>query len=210
MGNKVLVSFLVVAIFNLLVGCYSSELVTPLEYNKIKEEDKPDDIRVITKDFEEYHFSDSNYYIENDTLYGKVSVKELSFEGKCALNEIESIQVEYFSQKYHSLVTVLQYQKMEAERGKPDEIYLTKTDFTKYHFMKPDYHIENDTLYGKGKLILDREELLNKKIALSNIESIVDESINLQNTVVLSGGLLLTLAVIFVVVAIVVFVNWEL
>jgi hypothetical protein len=210
MGNKVLVSFLVVAIFNLLVGCYSSELVTPLEYNKIKEEDKPDDIRVITKDFEEYHFSDSNYYIENDTLYGKVSVKELSFEGKCALNEIESIQVEYFSQKYHSLVTVLQYQKMEAERGKPDEIYLTKTDFTKYHLMKTDYHIENDTLYGKGKLILDREELLNKKIALSNIESIVDESINLQNTVVLSGGLLLTLAVIFVVVAIVVFVNWEL
>ena len=71
MYKKVFISFLLVAIFNLLVGCYSSKLVTVPEYNQIEEEDKPNAISVITKDGQEYHFSNSNFYVMGDTLYEK-------------------------------------------------------------------------------------------------------------------------------------------
>jgi len=206
MYKKLISSILVVALLNLL-GCYSADLVTVTEYNQIEEEDKPDNIRVKTKDSQEYHFAESNFYIENDTLYGKVSVKELSFEGKFAFGEIESIQLEYFDQNYPT--TISQYQKIEAESGKPDDIYLTKYDSTSYYFVKPNYYIENDTLYGKGKLILNHKaEQLNRKIPLSDIESIEFESINSSDTLLLSGGLLLALAAIFVVVFAVVIINW--
>ena len=98
MHKKILISFLLVAIFNLLVGCYSSELITTPEYNQIEEKDKPDDIRLTTKDSQEYHFSKSNVYIENDTLYGKGEIifgdNEKSFDGKFALSDIVSIEFE--------------------------------------------------------------------------------------------------------------------
>ncbi len=96
MYKKLISSVLVVALLNLL-GCYSSDLVTAPEYNQIEEEDKPDEIRVITKDSQEYHFSESNFYVENDTLYGKVMEGELSFGKKIALSDIESIQFEYLN-----------------------------------------------------------------------------------------------------------------
>ena len=175
MHRKIFISFLLVAIFNFLVGCYSFQSVTVPEYQKIEEEDKPDEIKVTAKDFKEYHFSNSNFYVHNDTLYGKEKFlrKGLPFEGKFAFWEIESIQLEDFSQKDPTPMSVSQYQKIEAESGKPDEIYLTKYDSTRYHFMKDDFYIENDTLFGKGKFLSgEREELLDKKIAISDIESI--------------------------------------
>ncbi len=203
MYRKIFISFLLIALINFLVGCYSSELVTAGEYEQVEEEDKPDDIRVITKDSQEYHFSDSNFYVENDTLYGKVSVKELSFEGKFALWEIESIKLKVDRQHYSAIITVpvSEYQNIEAESGKPDEIYLTKDDSTRYHFMKNDYYIENDTLYGKGKL-MDGEELLEGKIALSDIESIQFEYLNGETTALLILGIA---AIPFVVV----FAYWS-
>ena len=96
MYKKVFVSFLVLALTNFLVGCYSSELVNVAEYRQVEEEGKPDEIFVETKDSQRYHFLNTGYYVENDTLYGKgakvVDGIEQAFEGKLALSDIESIQ----------------------------------------------------------------------------------------------------------------------
>jgi len=100
MNKKLISSILVVALLNLL-GCYSSELVNATEYKQIEEEGKPNEIYVITKDSQEYHFSESNFYVENDTLYGKgkllLSDGEELFDGKIAFSEIESIKFEYLN-----------------------------------------------------------------------------------------------------------------
>jgi len=210
MYRKFFISFLLLALINLLAGCYSSETITVPEYNQIKEEDKPDEIRVITKDTQQYHFYDSGYYIHNDTLYGKVSVKELYFEGKFAFWEIESIQFENFDWYKPSLISVTELKKIEVETGKPDEIYLTKLDSTRYHFMKDDYYIENDTLYGKGKLIIEKGAQLDRSIALSNIQSIEVESINWLTTGLLSLGIVVVTFVVIVAIAYALgaFDNW--
>ncbi len=200
MHKKLISSLLVVALLN-LVGCYSFQSVTVPEYKQVEEEEgKPNEIYVKSKDSQEYHFSDWNFYIENDTLYATeilfLSEEELPFEGKFAFGEIESIQLEYFDQKYPTMIS--QYQKIEAERGKTDEIYLTKTDDTKYHFMKTDYYIENDTLYGKGKLLLgDREQQLDRKIALADIESFQVDQINIITTAGLVIGILIIIGGLF-------------
>ena len=98
MYKKVFISFLVLALTNFLVGCYSSELVNVAEYRQVEEEGKPDEIFVETKDSQRYHFLNTGYYIENDTLYGKGAIVvdgiEQAFEGKFALSDIESIQFE--------------------------------------------------------------------------------------------------------------------
>jgi hypothetical protein len=207
MYKKLISSILVVALLNLM-GCYSSELVNVTEYKQVEEEDKPDDIRVITKDSQEYHFSDSNFLIDSDTLYWKdilhLSKEELPFEGKFALGEIKSIQLKEVSQNYSTLIsmTVSKYQKIEAESGKPDEIYVISSDSTRYHFMKNDYYIEKDTLYGKGKLLFAaREELVGRKIAISDIESIEFESFNWLTTSLLILGIAVTAFVAFVFLA---------
>jgi len=203
MSKKLISSILVVALMNLL-GCYSSELVTAAEYKQVEEKDgKPNEIYVKTKDYQGYHFSESNFYIDSDTLYGKVMVRGMSFEGKFAFWEIESIQLEDFGQKHPSLMTVSQYQKIEVESGKPDEIYLTKNDSTRYHFMKNDYYIKNDILYGKGKLIIDREQQLDRKIALLNIESIQFEYFNgAASTLLVLGFLVIPIVVVLAIVKI--------
>jgi len=208
MRNKIFISFLLVAIFNLLVGCYSSELITASTYNQIEEKDKPDDIRITTKDPQEYHFLKSNIYIKNDTLYGKGEMifgdNEKPFEGKFALTEIKSIQFESFeSYPIPPKLSVSDFQKIKKESGDPDKIYITKTDFTYYQFIKPNYYIENDTLYGKGKSILNyKKKQFEGKIALSNIESIEVENFNMGNTIILVLGIVaISLVVLVAIVA---------
>ena len=194
MYKKLISCILVVALLNLL-GCYSSELINVTEYNQIEEkEDKPNEIYVKTKDYREYHFSDSNFYIENDTLYGRAILLPgedgMPFEGKFAFSEIKTIQAENYG-----YMTALAFQKIKAESGKPDEIYLTKYDNTRYHFMKNHYYMINDTLFGNGKIIidreqqLDREKQLDRKIALSDIESIQFEDVDGVKTTVLVIGI---------------------
>ena len=203
MYKKIFISFLLVAIFNLLVGCYSTELFTVPEYHQIEEEDgKQDEIYVTTKDGQEYYFAESNFFFENDTLYGMASVKELPFEGKIAFGEIESIELEVLSQDLTYLHSVSQYQKIVAEDGKPDEIYLTKNDDKRYYFLKTDYYTENDTLYGKGKMLVDTEELINKIIALSDIESIQYEYLNVFTTTALVLGVVVFTLIIAAVVGV--------
>jgi hypothetical protein len=197
MRNKIFSSFLLLAFLNFIAGCYSFQPVTVNEYKQIEEEDgKQNEINVITKDSKKYYFSYSNYYIENDTLYGKESVTELPFEGRFAFSEIKSIQVESV------FYTVSQYQRIEEESGKPYVIYLTKTDFTIYQLMENDYYIKNDILYGKGKLILDEEELINRNIALSDIESIEIKFISLLKRI--SWGI-----VFFIIIPLtLIYVTW--
>jgi hypothetical protein len=186
MYKKVIISFLLLAFINFIAGCYSLQPVTVNEYKQLEEDDdKQDEIYVTTKDGDEYYFAESNFYFENDTLYGKASFKELPFEGKIAFVEIESIQLDFVGENITSLHSVSQYQKIVDEDGKPDEIYLTKNDDKRYHLLKTDYYTENDTLYGKGKMLVDREELITKIIALSDIESIQYEYLNLLTTTAL-------------------------
>ena len=91
MNKKVIASILVVALLNLL-GCYSSELIKGPEL-----EQTTDDIQVKTKDGKEYQFSESNFYVVDDTLYGKVGDSEQLLDRKIALSNIESIEVESFN-----------------------------------------------------------------------------------------------------------------
>jgi len=192
--KKLISSVLIFTLLNLF-GCYSFEAFSVPEYKQVEEEEsKPDEIYVTTKDSQEYHFLYSDYDIVNDTLYGKtemiVTDMEKPFEGKFALSEIKYIQF-LASNGSYSIVSVSEYLKIEAESGKPDEIDITKYDYTRYHFMKDDYSIENDTLYGKGKLLSgDRAIPINKKIALSDIESFQLERFNWLYTSLLLAGIL--------------------
>jgi len=204
MYQKGFISFLLIAFINFMAGCYSFDSVTVPEYNQIEEQYKPDEMLVITKDGQAYHFAESNFYIENDTLYGKAIVRELSFEGKFAFGEIKSIQLEDFGSIYSTLMMISQYQEIEAESGKPDEIYLTKIDSTKYHFMKNDYYVENDTLYGKGKLLL----ILDRNIALSDIESIQYEHLNVLTSSLLCLGLTPIILFLSLVIAMAAHGKW--
>ena len=70
--KKIIISLLITTLFNFLVGCSGSETVTFREYKKIEQlRGQPDKIYVRTSDSKLYLFSHSNYYIRNDTLFGK-------------------------------------------------------------------------------------------------------------------------------------------
>ena len=102
MNKKLISSVLIIALLN-LVGCYSLQFVTVPEYKQIeKNEGKPDEIFVMTIYGQEYYFTDANFYIENDSLYGKgilfTSEEDLPFEGKIALKRIESFKMELYDQ----------------------------------------------------------------------------------------------------------------
>ena len=103
---------------------------------------------------------------------------------------------------FHS-VSVSEYKQVEEEEGKPIEIYVkTKTNLW-YHFTNSNFYIENDTLYGKGELLLsDEEGMINTKIALSDIESMGVEGTNWTLTSWLG------LFFIGIVIGFVVIVGW--
>ena len=63
--------------------------------------------------------------------------------------------------------------------------------------MKDNYYIENDTLYGKEKRLLsDREQKLERNIALSKIKSIEIETFNWITTSLLVGIIALPIVLI--------------
>ena len=109
MYRKIFISFLLLALINFLAGCYSAESITVSEYKQVEKEDKPDEIYVKTKDSEEYHFSESNFYIENDTLYGKGKLildKEQPLDRKIAISNIAWIEVDSINWLTTSLFTL--------------------------------------------------------------------------------------------------------
>jgi hypothetical protein len=74
------------------------------------------------------------------------------------------------------VVTVQEFRQIE-KGDKPDEIHITTKDSIEYHFVKPDYYVKNDTLFGEKKIVLnDKESVVTKKIALADIEYIQIET----------------------------------
>jgi hypothetical protein len=68
--------------------------------------------------------------------------------------------------------------------------------------MKTDYYIENDTLYGKGKLLIgDREQLLDRKIALSDIVYFELDELDGMKTALLVVGILIVIGGLFVLIS---------
>ena len=94
---------------------------------------------------------------------------------------------------FHS-VSISEYKQVEEEEGKPIEIYVKTKANQWYHFTNSNFYIENDTLYGKGELLLnDEEEIINTKIALSDIESMGVEGTNWITSSYLGIGIFFTL-----------------
>ncbi len=89
--KKIIISLLITTLFNFFVGCSGSETVTFREYKKIEQlRGQPPKIYVRASDSYDYIFSHSNYYIQNDTLFGKGnSGKEI------VLTNIKFIQYNY-------------------------------------------------------------------------------------------------------------------
>ena len=170
------VGFLIVTTFNFLIGCYSTEVVNVSQYNSKDKEDKPNTIQVLTQDGQRYSFSDAKFYIVDDTLYGEkvvvINDKWVSFTGKISFNEIKEIEF-YNENNWYYQLSISEYEQIEKEGKKPDEIFLMAADSLKFYFLKDDYYLEYDTLYGRGKLLSEAKgEVFKKNIALSNIELI--------------------------------------
>jgi len=90
MRSKFIVFTLCLSIY-IFIGCSGWETVTLSEYEKVEQlRGQPPKIYVRTSDSYVYIFSHSNYYIQNDTLFGKgKSGKEF------VLTNIKSIQYNY-------------------------------------------------------------------------------------------------------------------
>jgi len=96
MRKKYIVSVLIPALLVQLCGCYSMKEISKDEMTGLKE---GGDLVVYTKDSTIYSFEESNYYISNDTLYGKGYVKfsedsdfKVAIENSIALTNIEKVQ----------------------------------------------------------------------------------------------------------------------
>jgi hypothetical protein len=95
MSNKLISCILVVAFLNLL-GCASIQSFTVSEYKRFeKKDDKPDEINVITKDGQEYLFTEPITTFKRDTLHVNgilLTYSEQRVDRKFALSNIESVQ----------------------------------------------------------------------------------------------------------------------
>jgi len=72
MYKKLKLVFLIGVAINFLVGCSGRETISFREYKKVEQlRGQPPKIYVLSSDSYAYIFSHSNYYIQNDTLFGK-------------------------------------------------------------------------------------------------------------------------------------------
>jgi len=97
--KDIITCILILAIINLITGCYSFRSATLSEYKQFeKEEGKPKEIYVKTKDNLWYHFTNFNYRIESDTLYGWGKILLEDWEEPSSINipisNIESLGIE--------------------------------------------------------------------------------------------------------------------
>jgi hypothetical protein len=96
MQKKFIVFLLIPALLTQLYGCYSTQDISKNEVAGLKD---GGDLIVYTKDSTIYSFEASNYYISNDTLYGKGYVKfneesdfKVPIEKSISLTNIDSAQ----------------------------------------------------------------------------------------------------------------------
>ena len=101
MCKKILISLLLVTLFNLFVSCTSYEVVTPAEFKEIEKDEKPDKLNIKTNDNHAFDLSNSNYDIKNDSLFWQEQItideKWIPYEGKITFDEIK--EVEYYDDK---------------------------------------------------------------------------------------------------------------
>ena len=87
-------------------------------------------------------------------------------------------------------------------KEKADEILITTKDSQKYKFSNQNFYVENDTIYGKGKLLLEEgDKPVETKIALSDIVFLETESFDLGNTCLWSGGIFFGIVIIAGIIA---------
>ncbi|NWG27030.1 MAG: hypothetical protein HXY48_00700 [Ignavibacteriaceae bacterium] len=98
MKKNIVVSLLILALINNLVGCYSLKEVTKEEFISI--EGNPG-IGVTTNKQEEYFFENDRYTIPNDSIYGMGSLilengakVKLNSETKISLEDVEKFKIE--------------------------------------------------------------------------------------------------------------------
>lgn len=165
---------LIVGIVIQLIGCSSSKVATVTQLNQ--KEIKPSSIQVVTADCWEYRFTDTNYYFNNDTLYGTgldIGENWIPFKGKIALSEIEEIEFYSFKDNWTYNLTITEFAQFEKDEEKPSAITVFKYDSTKFLFMKNNYSIEADTLYAAGQYLKSKtDEQADIIIAISNIASV--------------------------------------
>jgi hypothetical protein len=82
------------------------------------------------------------------------------------------------------------------------DIYVNTTDDNQYFFQSGNYLFEADSLLGNGKKILPtKEENFKGKIALTDILTVEQETVDTGNTILLVLGILVTGALIYVALA---------
>lgn len=188
MCKKLLISFLLIALFNLFVSCTSYDIVAPAEFKEIEKDGRPNELIIKTNDNQVFSLSNSNYDIRNDSLFWqeKISIDEkwIPFEGQIALDEIK--EVEYYNDKndWTYTLSISEYKKIEGENGKPVELFVMKNDSTKYYFKRDNYFLDKDALTGKGKLLLyESEKIVTKAISLSDVASLEFEYVSPLNRI---------------------------
>ena len=189
MCKKIFIVFLLLSLINLFVGCATSKAVPVAELNsKTVENEHPDYITLIPRDAysKVYHFSYADFYTDNDTLYGRITAEELYFDGKFVSSQILSIHLKDTRSLVTIPLTFEQMKEIDKEKSRSYEILVTTNNAIKYRFMKPDYYIESDTIYAKGKMAI-----YGIKIAHSDILSIQFENTNLGSSLLLGFGVTL-------------------
>jgi hypothetical protein len=98
MKKKIIIYFLIIAFLNYL-GCTSLNIASKEEVKqKLENGTYYQELYLITKDNNRYHFGKRGYHIKNDTLYAKglkVNMNgEVPFEGKIRLEDISYFEVE--------------------------------------------------------------------------------------------------------------------
>ncbi len=97
--NKLLIiDGLIIALIN-FTGCYSFNSINVSEYDQFKKDQgTPQEIYVKTKNNLWYHFTNYDFYVKNDTLYGNGRILSEGWHNtqncKIAIDEIESLGVE--------------------------------------------------------------------------------------------------------------------
>ena len=84
--------YLLIFSFVHFMGCHSFEPVSKSNMQEIFDSDKNYAVKLLTKDYTEYHFDGYMYSVKNDILFGtgtKVQLnREVPFQGSIALEDI--------------------------------------------------------------------------------------------------------------------------
>jgi len=128
MSKKIIMVLLIGIAINFLVGCSSWETVSFREFKKIEQlRGQPPKIYVWGSDSYVYIFSHSNYYIQNDTLFGK------SKSGReFVLTNIKSIQYNYEIEQDVDVYYDLEKDSIIAYKYAGAEAYIEMKDGSDY------------------------------------------------------------------------------